>query len=92
MEGVVDGVVVVNAGVNILDGLGVFRGAVIGGEVAELGEFRGSGGRFGIFRLGVSLVCMEAAYSCYFFGTVFLFVWAIFGARVILEEVFSFRR
>ena len=36
MEGVVDGVVVVDGGVDFLGGFGVLRGAVVGGEVAVL--------------------------------------------------------
>ncbi len=92
MEGVVDGVVVVDAGVDVLRGLRMFGGAVVGGEVAELREFGGFRRGFETVGLGVSWFCLEAVYGSDFFGAVFLFAWAIFGARVIVEEAFSFSR
>ena len=44
MQGVVDGVVFVEVGVEFLSGFGVLGGGVVGGEVAVLGYFRRFGG------------------------------------------------
>lgn len=98
MQGVVDGVIVVDAGVDGLGGGGVEGGRVVGGEVAVLGDLagpagfsgRGFGGRFIFGDLGGfggewrGCRGFEAADGGYGFGGIL--VVAVFGAGVVVED------